>query len=472
MLQTLTFDSTITDAARVTAFNAAATGGASIDAILAGDDTIAVSASDTNTIDGGAGTDTVTFQDISPRLSTSIFSAGTVTGGAGTRTIANVERLIGSGATTADHLTGTTGNDYLDGGIDNTRDTLTGGDGDDTYDLRDATGAIVDAIINSSGTDTILSSVDRDLSNIIAAIENVTLAAGAGDLNAYGSTLNALNNTLTGNEGANILDGRDGSDTLVGGAGDDIYYVRNYTDSNTGTVYTDTIVEAEFDAATGLISQGNDTVIVNSSFTLAAGVSVEVMETTSTSSTGGWAMVGNEFVQPITGNNGNNTLDGGVDAVDPTIDDGVVDTLTGGGGNDTYVLYGSTGATLDTVVEVASEGSDTISSTITRDLADFTEIENITLTGTIDGDATGNDAGNVLIGNDAVNVLNGKVGTDQLTGGAAADTFVWDGNGRDVVNDFSVADVDLVSLADMNISEYSTLQALAFARPRARFFAR
>ena len=228
-------------------------------------------------------------------------------------------------------------------------------------------------------------------------------------------------------------------------------------------MYTDTIVEAEFDAATGLISQGNDTVIVNSSFTLAAGVSVEVMETTSTSSTGGWAMVGNEFVQLITGNNGANTLDGGADAADPTIDDGVVDTLTGGGGNDTYVLYGSTGATLDTVVEVASEGSDTISSTITRDLADFTEIENITLTGTTNGDATGNDAGNVLIGNDAVNVLNGNDGSDQLTGGAAADTFVWDGNGRDVVNDFTVADVDLISLADMNISEYSTLQALAFS---------
>ena len=313
----------------------------------------------------------------------------------------------------------------------------------------------------SSGTDTIISSIDRDLQNILADVENVTLEAGAGDINAYGQD---LNNTLTGNEGANILDGRDGSDTLEGGAGDDIYYVRNYTDANTSVSYSDSIVEAEFDAATGLISQGNDTVVANSSYTLGVGVAVEVMETLSASGTGGWALTGNEFVQTITGNNGNNTLDGGVDAVDPSLDDGVVDTLTGGGGNDTYVIRDQSGAALDTLVEDVDAGSDTISSTVTRDLIDatFDNIENITLTGATDADATGDDANNTLTGNDGVNVLNGKAGTDVLTGGAAADTFVWDGNGRDVVNDFSNSDVDLVSLEDMHISEYSTLQALAF----------
>ena len=34
-----------------------------------------------------------------------------------------------------------------------------------------------------------------------------------------------MNNTLTGNKGANVLDGSAGGDTLVGGVGNDTYVV-------------------------------------------------------------------------------------------------------------------------------------------------------------------------------------------------------------------------------------------------------
>ncbi len=462
VLQTLTFDSTVTDAARVTAFNVAATGGASIDAILAGNDTISISTSDTGTIDGGTGTDTVSFQDLSTAVNANL-STGAVTGGAGTRSIVGVENLIGSAAITADTLTGDAGNNILDGGVDTVRDNLNGGDGDDTYVLRDASGGTLDAIFDSAGTDIVTSTIDRDLTAILAEIENVVLEAGAGDISAYGSSLNVIGNTLTGNEGANTLDGRFGSDTLIGGAGDDTYYVNNYTDANSGLSYTDTITEVD---AILTVSQGNDTVIVESSYTLAAGVSVEVMETKTASGTGAFALTGNEFVQSITGNVGNNILDGGttLDLLLGAVDDGVIDTLTGGAGNDTYVIRDQAGSTLDLIVEDASAGSDTIKSTVDRDLADatFDNIENIVLTGTDAANATGDDANNVLYGNDGDNVLEGKAGTDILKGFLGADTFVWDGAGRDVAQDFTAAD-DLVSLVTMNIGDYSTLQALAFA---------
>ena len=48
---------------------------------------------------------------------------------------------------------------------------------------------------------------------------------GAGAINGTGST--PLNNTLLGNEGANVLDGPGtGNDTMTGGKGSDRSYVK------------------------------------------------------------------------------------------------------------------------------------------------------------------------------------------------------------------------------------------------------
>ncbi len=83
---------------------------------------------------------------------------------------------------------------------------------------------------------------------------------------------------------------------------------------------------------------------------------------------------GNALANIITGNGGNNTLYGGADLQ--------IDTLIGGAGNDSYVLGASTNDIIND-----SAGTDRILSTISRSLASYAAIENLTLTGT--GVATG-----------------------------------------------------------------------------------
>ncbi len=84
---------------------------------------------------------------------------------------------------------------------------------------------------------------------------------------------------------------------------------------------------------------------------------------------------GNALANTITGNSSSNTLNGGLDSL--------VDVLAGGGGDDVYDL----GASIeDQVAEdgTAGSGTDTILSSISRSLANFANVENLTL----DGSAT------------------------------------------------------------------------------------
>jgi len=128
----------------------------------------------------------------------------------------------------------------------------------------------------------------------------------------------------------------------------------------------------------------------------------------------------------ISGYAGNDTLDGG--AGNDTLDGGTgADTMAGGAGNDTYIVYDAG----DVATEALNEGSDTVQSSITYTLG--TNIENITLSGTVAINGTGNTLANVLTGNSNNNILAGAGGNDVFA-------FASSGNGMDTIADFATGD--------------------------------
>ena len=111
----------------------------------------------------------------------------------------------------------------------------------------------------------------------------------------------------------------------------------------------------------------------------------------------------------LIGSSGNDTLNGGAGD----------DTMEGLAGNDTYYVD-SLG---DVIIEAANQGTDTVISSVTIDL-NGTNLENVTLIGTDNIDATGNNFNNTLNGNSGNNVLTGNGGNDNLNGGLGNDTLI------------------------------------------------
>ena len=112
----------------------------------------------------------------------------------------------------------------------------------------------------------------------------------------------------------------------------------------------------------------------------------------------------------LVGNDGNDRLDGGLGN----------DALLGGHGGDTYVVD----SLLDVITESGLSGSDTVEASISFILG--ATLENLTLTGSGNLNATGNASGNLLLGNSGNNVLDGKAGGDLMAGGAGNDTYLVD----------------------------------------------
>ncbi|PTQ91428.1 VCBS domain-containing protein, partial [Agitococcus lubricus] len=288
--------------------------------------------------------------------------------------------ITGTGNQQNNVITGNSGNNTLNGagGID----TLVGGAGNDTYVVDSTTDTITE--LENQGTDTVEANISFSLATI-NPVENLSLT-GSANINATG---NSLNNVITGNSGNNILDGGDGVDTLIGGTGNDTYVV----DST-----TDTITELE--------NQGSDTVQSNVSFSLATLNHVENLSLTGSANINA---TGNDLNNVITGNSGDNVLDGG---------DGV-DTLVGGTGNDTYVVDSLT----DTLTELENQGTDIVQSSISFSLATLNHVENLTLTGTANITATGNNLDNVITGNSSDNTLVGGLGDDTYVVDSLTDTI-------------------------------------------------
>ncbi|WP_434563972.1 M10 family metallopeptidase C-terminal domain-containing protein [Pseudomonas sp. R1-6] len=118
------------------------------------------------------------------------------------------------------------------------------------------------------------------------------------------------------------------------------------------------------------------------------------------------------------------------------------DVMTGGAGNDTYVVDDSR----DTISETSTLATeiDTVRSSLSWSLG--ANLENLTLTGIANLNGSGNALSNVLTGNAGNNVLDGGAGRDTLVGGAGNDSYVID-NVNDSVVELADGGIDLVRTA-------------------------
>ncbi len=246
-------------------------------------------------------------------------------------------------------------------------------------------------------------------------------------------------NFLVGTRLADTLEGKGGSDTIFGGDGNDIIRGGSGDDVIVGGQGSD-----ELDGGEGV-----DTANYQSSD---HGVVVDMLASSASSVDQDAAgdvlinlenLTGSKFADQLWGDNGGNRLDG--------YEGG--DNLIGRGGNDTYIFDSAA----DRAVEVSGEGVDLIQSSVSVVLADF--VENLSLAGAVNIDASGNGLNNLISGNSADNIINGRGGIDVLTGGAGNDTFVFDVEMNQSKNLAKITDFD--GSYDKLKLDHSIFEALA-----------
>lgn len=340
--------------------------------------------------------------------------------------------IIGNSAVNT--LYGLDGFDTLDGGIG--ADVMIGGDGNDTYIVDNALDFVSE--IGGEGTDTVRNSASFDMSAQAAGDVEIMIMSGTLNINGTGNT---LGNTMTGNTGNNIIDGSVGEDTLYGLAGDDYLIGGSEQDTLDGGTGIDTmaggtgddvyIISSDFKTIIEALGEGIDEVRSSLTHTLAA--NVENLTLTGSSPINGF---GNSLDNLIQGNAAVNTLGGGIGA----------DTMLGAAGNDVYIVDNA----LDVVSENVGEGlADLILSSVTYDMSvsAFTNVENLTLTGTANLNGTGNIIDNIITGNAGINTLSGGDGNDTYVVQSLSDVIL------DAVGEGSDTVLSAISWALNNVQE-------------------
>ena len=323
---------------------------------------------------GGAGADTASYAGSAAAVTVNL-GTGTASGGdARGDTLSGVEHLEGSahedvliGDDGANRLLGAGGNDGLIGGAG--ADRLEGGSG---VDLVSYAGSAAAVMVNLA-TNTV-SGGDAE-GDVLVDVENV-------EGSAHGDT-------LTGDDGANMLFGTDGNDTLTGGAGAD--WLEGGLDADLVS-YAGSAAAVMVNLATDVVSGGDAEGDVL--------VDVENVE----GSAHGDRLTGDSGRNELFGAGGNDTLTGGAGA----------DVLNGGSGEDTASYAGSAAVvTVNLATDTASGGD--------AQGDELDEIEH--LEGSAHGDTlTGGSGVNRLFGAGGNDTLAGGAGADRLEGGAGVDT--------------------------------------------------
>ena len=337
-----------------------------------------------------------------------------------------------TGNNVANVLAGAAGNDQLLGGAGNDTYLFNLGDGVDTVeDISSSTdgnrirfgagiaqsdltlvqnGNILDIHVGSGGD--LVRLLNFDPTGAAGSLVVATLEFANGSTVALSALLTPTptegDDVLTYGAGDDVIDALGGHDVVNAGAGNDQLNGGTGADQLIGGPGNDTyVVDNVGDVVTEQLNEGIDAVQSSISYTL--GANVENLTLTGTAAING---TGNILDNSLTGNSANNTLTGG--AGNDTLNGGAgADTLVGGTGNDTFVVD----AAGDVVTELANEGSDSVHSSITHTLG--ANVENLTLTGTVAINGTGNARNNILTGNSAANVLTGGAGNDTYVVGAS-----------------------------------------------------
>jgi Ca2+-binding RTX toxin-like protein len=347
----------------------------------------------------GAGNDSLSFG-----ARDDVISAGggndVVHGGMG------ADRIFGEDG--SDQLFGDGGDDQLDGGAG--ADELRGGDGSDIYFVTAGDVLIDDG---PTGTDEVRTDASAYSIGSFSTIENLS---GTG----------VVDQTLTGNAGANRIDGGGGVDVMIGGAGDDVY-----------------IVSELGDAVQELVGGGMDEVQTALSYSL--GDEVENLRLTGFLNVDGF---GNGLANTLTGNSGDNLLSGG-DGADIIQGGGGFDIFVGGGGADRLVggsgfdlfFYAATADSADAAVDTIQNfqsGYDLIdlSQTLAVSVSWIASGNtNVVTVNTAYGPMTINVEGSLSLSDFVLSegLILGTAGNDQLQGTSDPDTL-FGGAGADIMS--------------------------------------
>ena len=311
-------------------------------------------------LDGGGGINTLSYftsaTGVEVNLATNVVDLGDAAGDV----IANFSNVDGSNdPTSGDFIVGNGddnvirgfgGHDLLRGAAGN--DTLQGGDGDDVLEG----GAGADNLDGGDGFDTLSYFFSANGVTVNLATDTVSGGDAAGDTIANfedisGSNSGSSGDTLTGNNGNNVIEGNNGDDVLEGKGGSDFLY---------GGAGFDTLIVDAFTSLSDVdeLYGGDDTDTLSFirasdgtfgptvwTFTLpdsgAGSIGLNFVDLAFTNFSGIESLTGRDTAtvgahDVLTGNASNNTLRGLAGH----------DVLNGGGGND--LLIGGLGAdTLD-----------------------------------------------------------------------------------------------------------------------------
>jgi len=400
-----------------------------------------------------------------------------LTGGGGNDTLSGGignDSLYGGGGN--DSLVGGDGNDWLEGGPG--VDALVGGAGDDSYVL-----ALTNTVHLFEGFPTSSGDISLDTSEVsdTGGSDTLVLVGGSGNtpfapfnydlgnnsintvpfenIDASGAD-SAIAFNLTGTAGNNRLIGGSNVDTLTGGAGNDTYGV---TFDNTmggdqivgenSAGGTDLVVASLTDGQTWNLGEGLENLTLidagpasllygqgNTLNNVITGASNPGAYNALNGNDGNDTLIGGVESDQLNGGNGNDSISGGA-GNDYLQGDAGLDTLVGGLGDDHYVvnLKALAAGTLEDTVTDTGGVNDSLevigNNTVTSFSYTLATIENLDLDGGvgshINATITGGAADNYVItsfGNDSIS---GMAGNDHLDGGEGGNDTLLGGAGND-----------------------------------------